>query len=507
MQMYRTVLSILFATLLTSTGPSVYAQGIRVISPNGGEQWTAGTTQTVQWEAINVDQELEVEFTTDGSQWRRIARVQPGTTQLSWLIDNRPSTAARVRVITKDESVSDESDAGFTILEDPLDRTLLRSPNGGEVWTSGEQHVLTWQLPLDAVNASLEFSTNFGVSWQPIATIPATQKEYSWTIPAVPNEIATAVARVSVTEAPDHFDISDQAFTIRPVVRPSILLTYPNGGEKLEGGNATTVRWQAANLPGGTGPEMRLQFSLDRGISWTEITRVDARTGQHLWNVPNVATTTALLRIVSASLSDTTDASFSIAVTGDPALTLLSPNGGEIWKEGELHDIRWINGSNEGEVRVYLVLDPQDTKRKELLATLSPSVEMLTWTVPILGKEPVQAVIEVESGSETVRSSGSFTILPDQSLSVGTLRRGGFEMQAVYPNPSSQQVTLTWAPPTKGAAVLRLLNSAGEIVRTTSVSAQSSSLQLEVHDLPQGAYFYELRTDGHIARGALTILR
>lgn len=514
------LLSFVIAVALIAIAPSEgLAQSIKVLSPNGGETWEAGTTQTVKWQANGIDDELEVEFTSDGSQWRRIARVSGSTTQVSWLVDNRPSEIAQVRVSARRGGASDVSDAVFTITPDPLDQILVLSPNGGEVLTEGEVYPIRFQMPVDATDAFLEYSTNFGVNWQPINTIAASLGQYPWTVPNIgASAISTALIRVSIPDAVDEFDVSNAAFTIKPktIVTPAKLsITYPNGGETLEGGKTVNVTWSytpASNETGeGEGPQVLVQYSTNGGSSWQEIATEAATGGSHAWAIPNVSTTTALVRAmqVGGLLGDTSNTTFTINATviGTEGLAVTSPNGGEVWKEGESHTITWT-ADREGDAKILLeTTDQQNNTKREQLAVIAANAQSIPWIVPAIGSDPVLARIIVEVSGLEDASDAPFTILPQSALSVRINSSDRFMLRGFYPNPAQDIVTFSWTPTGKSAVVGKLFNSSGAVVRTTSVSGYSSELSISVRDLPQGAYFYELISEGHISRGTLTIAR
>jgi hypothetical protein len=519
--MTRSFLSSIVANVILLFSIDADAQSLRVISPNGGEIWEAGTTQIVRWEASGINDRVEIEYSIDGGDWDRIARVEgSGTTQVSWVVDNAPSTAVKVRVITKDGDVSDESDNFFTITADPLEQSLVLSPNGGEVLTSGDQHIIRWQLPADAINAAVDYSTNLGASWTSIAEVQASLSQYLWTIPELGNsEITSALVRVTADGEIDHSDVSDNPFTIRPkvVITPSQLsVAYPNGGEVLQGGSQVNVTWSympPSNDDGESeGPELTIQYSTNNGVTWSEIATEDAETGYHSWIVPNVTTTTALVRVFEAggTLNDTSNAMFAInAGEIENNIRVLAPNGGEVWRTGELRDITWSAVGDAANVRIFLqTTDQQNQTTSDEIANVAASVGRLSWIVPDLGSEPLQARIQIEYGGLDDASDAFFTILPQGSLSVSTGKRDNyFEMRGVYPNPASEYVTFSWSPSGKAAVIATLYNSTGAVVRTTSVNGNSHELRLEIRDLPQGSYFYELLTDGHISRGVVTIAR
>ena len=107
----------------------------------------------------------------------------------------------------------------------------VTSPNGGENWTAGSSHAITWTATdgsgVDAAGVDLEFSSNDGGSWNSIAAGQSNAGTYAWTVPS----IATALARVRVT-ARDVYgnsasDASNAAFTIT-VSTSTSLTASPN---------------------------------------------------------------------------------------------------------------------------------------------------------------------------------------------------------------------------------------------------------------------------------------
>jgi len=94
-----------------------------VISPNGGETWTVGTSQTIRWTASdNVGvTSIDIYYSTDGgATYHTIAAGLSGTTTTyTWTVPNTPSTTCRVRVVAHDAAGCtgyDDSDADFTIV-------------------------------------------------------------------------------------------------------------------------------------------------------------------------------------------------------------------------------------------------------------------------------------------------------------------------------------------------------------------------------------------------------
>jgi len=101
-------------------GYSMYAfvdEYVQVVKPNGGEFWGNGTTQQIKWLTLNNDENLTIEYTTDGeSNWTTLLNNIPNTPNTyNWTINATPSTICKVRATTVTGSETDKSDYFFTI--------------------------------------------------------------------------------------------------------------------------------------------------------------------------------------------------------------------------------------------------------------------------------------------------------------------------------------------------------------------------------------------------------
>lgn len=86
-------------------------------------------------------------------------------------------------------------------------------PNGGETFRTGNATVIYWGTSLTG-SVNIELSTNNGSSWQTVQNnVPATQRAYNWTIPAVSS---TQQARIRILDSsnPNAGDTCDAGFKI-----------------------------------------------------------------------------------------------------------------------------------------------------------------------------------------------------------------------------------------------------------------------------------------------------
>ena len=88
----------------------------------------------------------------------------------------------------------------------------VTSPNGGETWSVGSSHDITWSSTGTIANVRIEYSTNNGSDWSDVIASTANTGTYAWTIPNVPS--TTCSVRVSDAANAAVNDASDAVFTI-----------------------------------------------------------------------------------------------------------------------------------------------------------------------------------------------------------------------------------------------------------------------------------------------------
>jgi hypothetical protein len=106
---------------------------ITVLSPNGGENWSVGSTQTITWTSSGSVGNVKIEYSTNnGSSWSTITSSTSNTGSYFWTIPNAPSTQCKVRVSETDGGPSDTSDSTFSI--GPATTLLWTRDGSAHLW-------------------------------------------------------------------------------------------------------------------------------------------------------------------------------------------------------------------------------------------------------------------------------------------------------------------------------------------------------------------------------------
>jgi len=91
---------------------------ITVVSPNGGESWAGGSTQTITWTSPGTFANVKIFYSTNGGKkWKTVTGSTPNDGSYNWTLPTLRKTKKRckVRITSPDESVEDASDGNFWI--------------------------------------------------------------------------------------------------------------------------------------------------------------------------------------------------------------------------------------------------------------------------------------------------------------------------------------------------------------------------------------------------------
>jgi hypothetical protein len=90
---------------------------ITVTAPNGGESWTAGTSQDITWTSTGTIANVNIDYSTNsGGNWTSVVAGTANDGSYPWTVANAPSTTCLVRVLdAADGSPTDTSNSVFTI--------------------------------------------------------------------------------------------------------------------------------------------------------------------------------------------------------------------------------------------------------------------------------------------------------------------------------------------------------------------------------------------------------
>ena len=363
----------------SDTSNSVFAilpsNDITVTSANGGESWQGLSTQTISWTNLpSASGNYTLQYsTTNGSSWNTIASNISGNSY-AWSVPNSPSSTCLIKVLDYANTCKyDISDANFTI--SPA-QPLLLTPNGGEDWYSGTTKNITWNTLTYYSSVRLEYSTDNGATWILITSSTSNNGSYNWTVP----NVSSTQCLIKASNSSNTFvnDVSDAVFRIRPAV--TILTPNGDNGTTVWGGcTVTSITFDRSNA----WDSYRIEYTTNNGTTWNVITNywsTTANPATYNWNIPNLTTSQAKVKVspyYASSYYDESDSTFTVT----KPVTLIQPNFGGILQVGSVYPIIW---QSDGISNVYdLFYSTNNGSTWTTIATAyNTSTNTYNWTVP-----------------------------------------------------------------------------------------------------------------------------
>ncbi|MFN8005666.1 MAG: BACON domain-containing carbohydrate-binding protein [Terriglobia bacterium] len=258
----------------------------------------------------------------------------------TWVIahDGLPSSPGPISISTADHTTAYAANQGIYLYTGAGDGSgtsqslTVVSPNGGEIWMAGSSHNITWSTTGTSTDIKIEYSTDSGLTYSTIVASTPNSGSYSWEVPNTPS--ANIVIRISEAHG-GIWDTSDRNFTIATSGSdtPTLSVLSPNGGEIWLAGSSHNITWSTT----GTVGSVKIEYSTDSGLTYSTIVATTANSGSYSWIIPTTPSTTVKVRIsdVGATVSDTSNANFTIITSGggcaytiSPLSRLFGPSGG-----------------------------------------------------------------------------------------------------------------------------------------------------------------------------------
>ena len=381
---------------------------VTVTSPNGGEVWALGSSQTLAWTSTNLTGNVKIDLSTDGgSTFPAVitaSTANDGTE--AWTVTGPVSSTARIRVSSiVVPGVADSSNGNFSMVQPVI---TVTSPNGGESWAVGSLQTLTWTSANLSGNVKIDLSTDGGSTF-PITLFAATANDGTepWTV-AGPASTAARM-RVSSLSITSVADTSNANFTL---IQPAITVSVPNGGEAWLIGSSQTIQWASSNVSG----NVKIDLSTDGGSTFpTVLFASTVNDGSESWTVAGPATAAARVRISSVTTPSVLDASNANFTISAPFITVTAPNGGEVWGVGTPHTIAWTSLGVSGQVMIELSRNGGSTYETLFPATANDGSEQWLASAPPASNALIRVsspglpgVVDVSDGQFTISATFAF---------------------------------------------------------------------------------------------------
>jgi hypothetical protein len=370
----------------TSDAPFTISS-MSLLAPNGFETWPAGSTRDITWNGPGVVNNIKITLWQSAVLVGTIAdSVNPALGTYSWTVGQyiagtaAPGGLYTVKIEEIGTAVSDESDNPFII--STASYITVTSPNGGESWTPDTLQNITW----DYGNVSAPLTIALLKNGVPVGLIvdgyEAALGTYSWTVGRFAGGGVTPAGTdytVKIVEqGASVSDVSDAFFEILP---GAFEVISPNGGESLPADYTYNITWDAAGKTG----NLVIGLLKDDVVVGVIAKNIDPTLGAYAWTVgqygggivPPDSGYKIGIKLKETGQKDVSDAPFDI-VTG-PAITVISPNGGENWTIGTQGNIVFAAPGATGLLRIFLFKD--GVSIGTIVNNIDPATGSVAWRV------------------------------------------------------------------------------------------------------------------------------
>jgi len=475
---------------------------INVTAPNGGETWTAGTSNTITWTS-DVTGNVKISLLKNGVQFSLVALSVANSGTFTWLIPAglAQGTDYTVKISSvANPAINDVSDANFTINAGGGTTLTITSPNGGETWAAGTNNTITWTS--DIVGNVRITLLKGGLQCALIASMVPNTGTFNWLTPATIISGTEYTVKISSCTNPLIGDVSDADFTINGVAPTTITVTAPNGGETWTAGTYNNITWTSDVIG-----NIKIVL-LKGGIQYSLIAFSIPNTGSFNWRIPagilpGTDYTVKIMKNSNPLINDVSDANFSIVAGGGTSITVIAPNGGESLTVGTTNNITWTSNIL-GNVRIVLLKGGIQVR---LIASGTPNDGTHNWLIPPFVIPGTDYKIRISSCLNPAISDVSdldFLIIAADNATPGTPENSALkdatsadELTApvlkLYPNPATDRLNIV---ADRSMSNVRLMNTTGQTVYSSSPDSKQVTLNLAGFN--SGIYFVRIETEGVI---------
>ncbi|GEM_PF-2108855 len=341
----------------TSEGAFSIASAITVVSPNGGENWQPGSTQTLRWNYTGSPGDtVKIEALRSGSVLATVSSSYPigsggsGSYDLPFPLATPLGTDYQIRVTsTSNPACTDMSDGYFSISR--LPSITVTSPNGGETWPQNSSQTIQWSYT-EHPGSMVRIELLKGAAVQQVIT-PGTSIG-SGGLGSYPLTISSGLPfgddytiRITSASNASYTDTSNAPFTISEPT--SIRVVRPEGGSVLYRGDPLVMNWSYTGNPGST-----VTIEVFKGVQkMATLQNIPVGSGGNgSYAVPAIPSGTPVgsdytIKVTSTLYPTVTDTGDPFAISG-PTLRVESPNGGETFPIGGPLAMSWSYAGNPG---------------------------------------------------------------------------------------------------------------------------------------------------------------
>ncbi|MCB1059833.1 MAG: matrixin family metalloprotease [Calditrichaeota bacterium] len=165
----------------------------------------------------------------------------------------------------------------------------------------------------------------------------------------------TYFIRVYPAGSVNAIQVYNLSFTLSPAILETATVTLPNGGESWTAGTNQTITWTTTNVTGNMLIELNRNYPIG---TWETLFASTPNDGSQSWTVTGTASSSnCRVRVTSInapSATDESNADFTIIVS---TITVVVPDGGEVFNGNAMETISWTTNNVTGNILIELNRD------------------------------------------------------------------------------------------------------------------------------------------------------
>ena len=309
---------------------SVIFNPVYFSSPQFGDEYYPGQSTTIYWDSFTFFN-YDLSFSADGGEnWTLLLENSP-INFYEWTVPEIFSTQCMIKVSDANDPTDFGLSPNFTILEQPT--VTFTSPVGGDVWTFGEDIVMSWTGSNLPFVVYFDYSLDGGQTWKYFGNAYSGPTSGSADV-NVPKDSSSNVKIRMLTSDYDFVIGESEIFTI---YTPPVTVFYPYDGQEFYIGGPASLLWVVINVD-----LVNVEFSMDGGDNWEMIeTNLDADQYSYNWTITGSPSDNCLIKISDANDPNRFGISGIFSIIEAPKITLTNPVGNELWKTESIYSISW----------------------------------------------------------------------------------------------------------------------------------------------------------------------
>lgn len=372
MKAFASLIFILFGFLAQS-------QTLTVTSPQLGDTLIGGQTYTLTWTTTGSIPNVDIYYLRNGVL-KSIQNSVSNTGTYTWTVPGniQSSSNGYIRIKSSTSSYYDQNDFAFQFLAAPNSLTLLYPNALTDTIQSGSPNTITWSSTGTVSQVRILYSLNGGQTYAYASFGTSNTGAFTWT---PQNYLNSNKLRIKVVDKYDQstFDEGDTTSILK--IGNTLSIIQPQPSNLIIGSNVN-ISWSATGTPI---PLVDLSYSNNYG-AWIPIASGIANTGSYNWTVPNDSSNNIRLQIKDAANPGISQILYGYSITAVPqTISLIAPNGGETFTEGDSVSLQWTNSNNLLGLGLQILMDYSldSGLTWQNIADWSIDAGTFPWTIPL----------------------------------------------------------------------------------------------------------------------------